>query len=175
VTFLKNKDTHHRCFLACEGYSCIIKWLAERHDWSAGETLQGAVSEGHEYGVRCLLGWGVLGESVSNGMSKVLHMADEKRYYGIVELILRYGFEAEEEAACDALCGTVLCSNPKSLHCAASKAMIPPVQQWISPDWNRPVQSRSSPRNVWTGIGPIPDADRLDWAWSGPIPHGVQG
>jgi len=53
-------------------------------------------------------------------------------------------------------------------------SMIPPVQQWISPDRNRPVQSRSSPRNFWTGIGPIPDADRLDWAWSGPIPHDVQ-
>jgi hypothetical protein len=56
-----------------------------------------------------------------------------------------------------------------------SHAMIPPVQQWISSDRNRPVQSRSSPRNFWTGIGPILDADRLDWAWSGPIPHGVQG
>jgi len=54
-------------------------------------------------------------------------------------------------------------------------AMIPPVQQWISPDRNRPVQSRSSPRNFWTGIGPIPDADRLDWAWSVLIPYGVQG
>jgi len=121
VTFLKNKDEHHRCFLACKGYSCIIKWLAERHDWSAGETLQGAVSEGHEDGVRCLLGCGVLGESVSNGMSKVLHMADEKRHYGIVELILRHGFEGEEDAACDALRGTVQCSSPKSLHHAASK------------------------------------------------------
>jgi len=54
-------------------------------------------------------------------------------------------------------------------------SMIPPVQQWISPDRNRPVQFRSSPRNFSTGIGPIPDTDRLDWAWSGPIPHGVQG
>jgi hypothetical protein len=54
-------------------------------------------------------------------------------------------------------------------------SMIPPVQEWISPDRNRPVQSRSSPRYIWTGIGPIPDADSLDWAWSGLIPHCVQG
>ena len=66
---------------------------------------------------------------------------------------------------------TILLAMERSLQ----QPMIPPVQQWISPDRNRPVQSRSSPRNFWTRIRPIPVADRLDWAWSGRIPHGVQG
>jgi len=52
--------------------------------------------------------------------------------------------------------------------------MIQPVQQSISPDRSCPVQSRSSSRNFWTGIGPIPDADSHDWACSGLIPHSVQ-
>jgi len=47
--------------------------------------------------------------------------------------------------------------------------MVPPVWEWIR---SSPVQS--SPRNFWTGTRLIPGADILDWAWSGPIPHGVQ-
>lgn len=53
--------------------------------------------------------------------------------------------------------------------------MIPPGQQWISPDRNCPVQSGSSRRNVEHRIGPTPDAVRLDWTWSGSILHGDQG
>ena len=53
-------------------------------------------------------------------------------------------------------------------------AMIPPVKQWISPDRNRPVQSRSSPRYFWTGIRPIPNffGPGLDWRgllWTKPF------
>ena len=54
--------------------------------------------------------------------------------------------------------------------------------QWFHQSSNGSVQTgtvQSSPGPVqeifWTGIGPIPDADRLDWAWTGPIPHGAQG
>jgi len=56
------------------------------------------------------------------------------------------------------------------------------AMQWFHQSSNGSVQTgtvQSSPGPVqeilWTRIGPIPDADRLDWAWSGPIPHGVQG
>jgi hypothetical protein len=45
--------------------------------------------------------------------------------------------------------------------------MIPPVQEWISPDQNHPVQSRSSPRDFWTGIGPITVFFGLGLDWPG--------
>jgi len=43
--------------------------------------------------------------------------------------------------------------------------MIPPVQQWTSPDRVRPSPVQSSPSKFWTGIGPIPNSvgPGLDW------------
>jgi len=50
-----------------------------------------------------------------------------------------------------------------------------PAMDQSRPEPSNPVQSWSCPRNFWTGIGLILDADGLDWTWCGPIPHGVQG
>ena len=41
-----------------------------------------------------------------------------------------------------------------------------PAMDQSRPEPSSPVQSR--PRKDWTVIGPIPDADRLDWAWTNP-------
>jgi hypothetical protein len=48
---------------------------------------------------------------------------------------------------------------------AISRPMIPPVQQWTSPDRVRPSPVQSSPSKFWTGIGPIPNSvgPGLDW------------
>jgi len=53
-------------------------------------------------------------------------------------------------------------------------AMIPPVQQWTSPDRVRPSPVQSSPRNFWTGLGPIPNfsGPGLNWPgllWTSPL------
>jgi hypothetical protein len=45
--------------------------------------------------------------------------------------------------------------------------MIPPVQQWTSPDWVRPSPVKSSPSNFWTGIEPIPNFAGLGLDWTG--------
>jgi len=52
--------------------------------------------------------------------------------------------------------------------------MIPPVQQLTSPDWVRPSPVQSSPRNFWTGLGPIPNfsGPGINWPglpWTSPL------
>jgi len=51
-----------------------------------------------------------------------------------------------------------LLGNMKVLHSepVLSLAMIPPVQQWTSPDQLRPSPVQSSPSDFWTRLGPIP-------------------
>jgi hypothetical protein len=53
-------------------------------------------------------------------------------------------------------------------------AMIPPVQQWTSPDRVHPSPVQSSPSNFWTGLGPIPNFSEpgLNWPgllWTSPL------
>jgi hypothetical protein len=45
--------------------------------------------------------------------------------------------------------------------------MIPPVQQWTSPDWVRPSPVQSSTSKFWTGIGPIPNSVGAGLEWTG--------
>ncbi|KAF8535299.1 hypothetical protein BDD12DRAFT_938450 [Trichophaea hybrida] len=47
--------------------------------------------------------------------------------------------------------------------------MIPPVQQWTSPDRVRPSPVQSSPSNFWTRIGPIPNFSGPGLNWPGLI------
>jgi len=46
-------------------------------------------------------------------------------------------------------------------------SMIPPVQQLTSPDRVRPSPVQSSPRNFWTGLGPIPNFSGPGLNWPG--------
>jgi len=46
-------------------------------------------------------------------------------------------------------------------------SMIPPVQQWTSPDRVRPSPVQFSPRNFWTGLGPIPNFSGPGLNWPG--------
>jgi len=69
-----------------------------------------------------------------------------------------------------------LLGNMKVLHSepVLSLAMIPPVQQWTSPDQLRPSPVQSSPSDFWTRLGPIPTFSwpGLNWPrllWTSPL------
>ena len=90
-SYLENKCIDHYCFLACEGYSTIVDWLVSCCGWTVGKLLQQASSDGHEAGTQLLLQYGVADEDMFESLSETA----TKEQWGMVELLLRRGFQKE--------------------------------------------------------------------------------
>jgi ankyrin repeat protein len=120
--FIAGKSIDHDCFLACEGYSCIIDWLVSDCGWSVGRVLQQAFSEGHEAGMQCLLEYGLPDKEKFETLSK----AAMKDQWDMVELLLKHGFKRDDmyQASYNELRNKFTGSGDRTvrlLHHAASK------------------------------------------------------
>jgi len=93
------------------------------------------------------------------------------QYYSIKWVVLGLGKVQHDYSLCYVILRSRLFSWPER----ALLPMIPPVQQWTSPDWNHPVWSRSSPRYFWTRIGQIPNLLGPGLNWPGLLGTGPLG
>ena len=131
-SFLASKSVDHYCFPACGGYSYIINWLISACEWSIGNALRHASSEGHGTGMQYLLEYGVPDKDIFEEVSKAV----KSERWGMLEMMLKHGFKEENmyKASYNALRNEFAGSGDRTarmLHHAASKGYVAIVRLFL--------------------------------------------